>query len=820
MHTDKPDAAVRRGGMASRMEVAVSSKGRKLRSRRASAVAIICAAGFFGGAGSAQAAINQVFTDSASPVTCTVQTGQDEGIRYCTQQGSAAFSTVPTFDDVPIDVNVAFPPEPATGPDGDYPVMMMFHGYAGSKLGLSSMRRWLNQGYATFSMTTRGFGNSCGTAASRAAAGEACDAGYVRLMDTRYEVRDAQELIAQLVDEELVDEGRIGATGGSYGGGLSMALAALKNRKMLPDGSLTAWESPDGTPMEIAAAAPEIPWTDLAYSLVPNGGTLDYISDAPYFGHIDKVGIEKKSWVNQLYLGGLFVGFYAPEGTDPDADLTGWKGVLDTGGPYGPETEEIVDEITTHHSSYYIDDSIPPAPLLISSGFTDDLFPANEAAKFYNRTLTTYPDADIALTFADFGHPRGQNQAATSQFIGARENSWMAYYVKGEGSEPQAGVDALTQACGAAPAGPFHGSTLGDLAPGEVTFTSSDPKTIGNEGVLFGSDFQGVAGGPPAPNSCKTVGAGDSPGGAIYKLPAAPASGYTLLGSPTVLATFDSPLDNNQVAARLMDIAPNGDQKLIARGLWRPDTESTGQQVFQLFPNAWKFEEGHVAKLELIPHDDPYSNKATGQSAIDVSDLELRLPVAESPGALGGLVGAPAEKVLPGTTQLAPGFDSGPPATRFVATPAVISNDSTPTFDYMSSDVGSTYECRIDSAQFAPCPRDNTLTGLADGTYTFEVRAVDPDSNADPTPLSFEFTIDTVAPNTTGKAKDQGKNVKVTFSSNEDPVKFECKRGPGWRRCGSPKIIRSGISSRPTIKVRAIDRAGNVDDSPVKIRLK
>ena len=71
--------------------------------------------------------------------------------------------------------------------------------------------------------------------------------GYVRLMDTRYEVRDAQELIGLLVDEGLVDRERIGATGGSYGGGMSMALAALSDRKMLPDGTSSAGRRPEGT---------------------------------------------------------------------------------------------------------------------------------------------------------------------------------------------------------------------------------------------------------------------------------------------------------------------------------------------------------------------------------------------------------------------------------------------------------------------------------------------------------------------------------------------------------------------------------------------
>ena len=78
--------------------------------------------------------------------------------------------------------------------------------------------------------------------------------------------------------------------GGSYGGGMSMALGALKDRKVLPDGKLVRWRSPDGKRMRIAAAAPNVPWTDLAYSLAPNGSTLDYLADSPYRG---RPGVEK-----------------------------------------------------------------------------------------------------------------------------------------------------------------------------------------------------------------------------------------------------------------------------------------------------------------------------------------------------------------------------------------------------------------------------------------------------------------------------------------------------------------------------------------------
>jgi hypothetical protein len=579
-------------------------------------------------------------------------------------------------------------------------------------------------------MTTRGNHQSCGTTAARTAGGAACEDGYLRLMDTRYEVRDAQELIALLVDEGLIDPGAIGATGGSYGGGMSMALAALRDRKMLPDGSLTAWESPSGVPLEIAGAAPDIPWTDLAYSLVPNGGNLDYIADAPYFGHVGRVGVEKESYVAGLYASGAVNGYYAPEGQDPAADLTGWKNALDTGGPYGAEEVAIVDEITSHHSSYYIDDSIKPAPLLISSGFTDDLFPANEATRFFNRTLTTYPNAHIGLTFGDFGHPRGQNGAETNAFVSERKDEWLAHYVLGQGAEPEEGIDALTQACGESPAGPYHGTDVDDLAPGEVTHESTPAQTIDVGGatgdVLFGGSFGLFS------SACATVGTGDSPAGAIYKLGAAPADGYTLMGSPTVIADFTAPGDNTQIAARLMDIAPNGDQKLIARGLWRP--EPSGRQVFQLTPNGWEFEEGHVAKLELLPYDDPYGRRSPGQQAVQVSNLELRLPVADQPGSAGGLVDEALPVVLPEGTDPAPGFDDTAPETAVNLT----KKGKDVKAKFFSTENNSTFECKR-KKKWNNCESPKVFKKNIRKYPKLKVRAIDSQGNVDQTPAKVRL---------------------------------------------------------------------------------
>ena len=103
-----------------------------------------------------------VFNDNVPPVPCTVQA---DGITFCTDSPRSTVDS--PVDGAPIDVNVGLPDESEFG-SGPYPLMMLFHGYAGVKMGLGPMRPWLERGYATFSMTNRGFRESCGSPASRA----------------------------------------------------------------------------------------------------------------------------------------------------------------------------------------------------------------------------------------------------------------------------------------------------------------------------------------------------------------------------------------------------------------------------------------------------------------------------------------------------------------------------------------------------------------------------------------------------------------------------------------------------------------------------
>jgi cephalosporin-C deacetylase-like acetyl esterase len=142
--------------------------------------------------------------DGTGTIPCVVQAANDNE-RWC----SGIFTT---FDGAPIDINVGFPQIPSGGAtDGDFPVIGVFHGWGGSKLDLDddSMQQWLNDGYAVFSMSDRGWGLSCGATDPKRLTPPVCDNGYNHLMDTRYEVRDAQELFEALADQQATP----GATG-------------------------------------------------------------------------------------------------------------------------------------------------------------------------------------------------------------------------------------------------------------------------------------------------------------------------------------------------------------------------------------------------------------------------------------------------------------------------------------------------------------------------------------------------------------------------------------------------------------------------------
>ena len=548
---------------------------------------------------------------------------------------SALATRVPSWDGVSLDVQVVLPPADRDGP---FPLIVGMHGWGFSKeaafdrSGTDQAFQWASEGYAVLTYTARGFGQSCGVLASRVGAG--CDKGWIHLADARYEVRDTQYLAGLLADEGLVKPDKIGVTGASYGGGQSLLLATLKDRTMLGDGTLVPWRSPKGKPMKIAAAAPRIEWSDLAYALVPNGRTLDYRAANPYD---PPFGVPKKSYISSLYDLGLATGNYAPAGADPSADVTTWQSNIDEGEPFDtPRDRAILDAFKRFRSPYSIQDSVPeaqreaPAPMVLYNAWTDDVFPADEALRYANRLKSEFPGARIGMVFADeFGHPRASLAAQAPEANAARETLFANYLLGRSDAHPLEGVETLTQGCnGQPPAGPFITPSWDGQHPGQVAYDAPGAKTFDSAG---GNQQNANATDPiGAGTSCRTVGAADDPGAATYRLPVAKGNGYTLMGSPTVRATIHTTGAFPQVDSRLWDVAPDGNQTLITHAIYRPDP--SGVQTFQLHPNGWHFLAGHVPKLELLGRDDPYARPSNGSFTVTASQLRLTLPVRECAG--------------------------------------------------------------------------------------------------------------------------------------------------------------------------------------------
>jgi hypothetical protein len=567
--------------------------------------------------------------------------------RYC-------LGRVASFDGVPLDVNVTLPP----AGDGPFPLVITLHGFGGSWRDNGLGLPWTARGYAVLNFSARGLAESCGSASSRASGGAGCATGWLHFASLTHEVRDVQYLAGRLADEGIVDGRRIGVTGHSYGGGQSLMLAALRDRAVAPDGSLQPWTSPGGRPMEIAAAAPVVGWSDLAQAFVPNGRALDYMV-APPGESRSPVGVLKQSLIESILKVGDERGYVAPPGgLDPSADLRGWHDKLMAGEPYGPDAEAVLHELAAGHSAYDLPLPRPPAPLLMTQGLGDDFFPGQEAVRYWNRVESQHPSAAMKVLLIQDGHPRGVHDKGFF-VIERRIDEWFDHFVKGAVDPPFQGIEMWGAACPAsAPmTGPYFAPTWPEIHPGEIRLQSAAAQTVSSAG---GDQATANAVVPVEGNVCAVTGSSDAPGTAVYRVPAARA-GYTLMGAVTLIADVTVAGEHPQLAARLWDVAPDGSQRLVTRGLYRPTGD--GRVVFQLDIAGWRFEPGHVARLELLGRDAPYARASNGEFQLTVSNLDLRLPVRERPRTSGSgrdpdgvvMVGEPeAPPLVPGA-QAAPG---------------------------------------------------------------------------------------------------------------------------------------------------------------------
>jgi predicted acyl esterase len=559
-----------------------------------------------------------------------------DGVRFCPTE--ALGERVPSWDHVPLDADVTLPPSGS----GPFPTIVIMHGWGGSKTSYEASTPqgngnetydWNNvyfaqQGYAVLNYSARGWGRSCGSVESRENT-PGCEKGWIHLADQRYEARDTQYLLGLLADEKITNSKRIGVTGISYGGGQSIELAYLRNRIRLPDGAFAPWTSPKGKKMKIAAAYPRWPWSDLVSALEPNGRFLDS-EVAPSNSSREPLGVEIQSYVSGLFADApASGGFVAPAGMDPEADLTTWFAAVNKGEPANAEDEEIARKIYAYHQGYGLPGK--PAPMLIQNGWTDDLFAPKEALRVYNQVMGMH--GKVGLQFGDLGHSRGANKVNTDRAFQEEGATFFAAWLKHSAEKPKSGkVTAYTMTCpqGEPGGGPFTANSWAKLHPGKVTFGSPAAKTFTSAGgnPTIATEFDPIRQ-ETSPEPCKTVTAEEEADTANYNMT---SNGFTLLGLPTVKATIKVTGQaggiDGEIAARLWDVLPSGQERLITRGVYRTtEVEANPKAItFQLHGNGYAFPAGDVVRLQLLGRDSPYYRASNGTFAVEVSNLSVTLP--------------------------------------------------------------------------------------------------------------------------------------------------------------------------------------------------
>lgn len=172
-------------------------------------------------------------------------------------------------------------------------------------------------------------------------------------------------------------------------------------------------------------------------------------------------------------------------------------------------------------------------------------------------------------------------------------------------------------------------------------------------------------------------------------------------------------------------------------------------------------------------------------------------------------------------------IDTAPPDTQILTTPSNPSTSADATFTFTGTDSAiatvASFECKLDMGMFAACTSPKTYMGLSQGSHTFQVRAIDGAGNIDPTPATFTWVIDAIAPDTQilTNPPDPSNSPNATFTFNGTdsfggPVlTFECKLdAASFGVCTSPQNYTMLADGSHNFQVRAIDSVGNIDPTP------
>jgi M6 family metalloprotease-like protein len=224
---------------------------------------------------------------------------------------------------------------------------------------------------------------------------------------------------------------------------------------------------------------------------------------------------------------------------------------------------------------------------------------------------------------------------------------------------------------------------------------------------------------------------------------------------------------------------------------------------------------------------DPWPGTAGNTTFNDSSGPGSNLYSGASSGISVSAISAPAATM---TATLA-GIDTTPPDTSISGAPLAVTNLTTATFTFSATEANSSFTCQLDSGVFSACTSPKNYSGLVSGSHTFRVQATDLAGNTDPTPASYNWTVDLTAPDTsitsgpTGTITTGSATFEWTGSDNLtapgnlvyayrlNPIE------PSYSAFGAATTA-SYASLAPgayTFYVKAKDEAANEDGSPAAL---
>jgi ABC-2 type transport system ATP-binding protein len=334
------------------------------------------------------------------------------------------------------------------------PAIIVAHGFGGSKDSVDGDARELAQrGFVALAYSARGFGRS---------------EGQIGLNSISYEVADASKIVDWLgeqpeVTKDGADDPRVGVTGGSYGGSLSLLLA--------------------GTDKRVDALAPTITYNDLSQALLPNSATVGGSTPAtPAANAFAPDGVFKRSWAGIFFASGMGgAGLADPtadavEAGDEDSSIDaptsgggaaastggapaqgaqdGGAPPIDTGNPCGkfrPEFCAAYAEVaTTGRASQQTVDllrSVSPVavtknitqPTLLVQGEQDTLFGLDQADA--NARQIAAAGGEVKVIWYTGGHDGGKPGPELRGEIA----DWFDFHLRHRGADPGEGLEYAVQ---------------------------------------------------------------------------------------------------------------------------------------------------------------------------------------------------------------------------------------------------------------------------------------------------------------------------------------------------------------------------------------